>query len=153
MSFSFLSGKLYYLRYREVETIQINTRFSKGFRETIENLIRISCLRPLSENEVDLYSSGCSLQAFYNSTNGFPDLIDWQTADINMTGAKVNRWQFHQCFTHSFYARRSWKRKKIQLSHQSLFTLSGSVGVKAVCRTLMKLSPGLTFTNVLCSAL
>ncbi len=32
--------------------------------------------------------------------------------------------------------------KKIQLSHQYLFTLSGCARVKAVCRTLMKLSPG-----------
>jgi len=41
----------------------------------------------------------------------------------------------------SFYAHRSQKRKKIQLSHQYLFTLSGSESVKAVRRTLMKLTP------------
>ncbi len=32
--------------------------------------------------------------------------------------------------------------KKIQLSHKYIFTLSGSASVNAVCRTLMKLSPG-----------
>jgi len=31
---------------------------------------------------------------------------------------------------------------KIQLSHQYLFTLLGSAGVKALRRTLMKLTPG-----------
>jgi len=35
------------------------------------------------------------------------------------------------------------KSKKIQLSHKYLSTLSGSASVKAVRRTLMKLSPGL----------
>jgi len=53
-----------------------------------------------------------------------------------------SRCQFHQRSTHSFYARRSQKRKKIQLSHQYLLTLSGSASIKDRCRTLMKLSPG-----------
>jgi len=52
-----------------------------------------------------------------------------------------SRSQFHQRFMCSFYACRSQKRKKTQLSHQYLFTLLGSVQVKAVRRTLMKLSP------------
>ncbi len=47
--------------------------------------------------------------------------------------------QFHQRSTYSFYTRRSQKRKKY--SHQYLFTLSGSESVKAVHRTLMKLTP------------
>jgi len=50
--------------------------------------------------------------------------------------------QFHQRFTYSFYACRSQNCKKIQLSHKYLFTLSGSSSVKAVHRTLMKLSHG-----------
>ncbi len=50
--------------------------------------------------------------------------------------------QCHRHFTCSVYTRRSQKRKKIQLSHQYLFTLLGSAGAKAVRRTLMKLSPG-----------
>ncbi len=33
------------------------------------------------------------------------------------------------------------KSVKIQLSHKYLFTLSGSTGAKAACRTLMKLTP------------
>jgi len=48
--------------------------------------------------------------------------------------------EFRQCFMCSFYARRSRKPKKIQLSHQYLFKLSGSVFVKAVHRMLMKLT-------------
>jgi len=52
------------------------------------------------------------------------------------------RGQSHQHFTYSFYARRSQKCKKIQLSHKYLFTLLGSASVNAVRRTLMKLSPG-----------
>jgi hypothetical protein len=56
--------------------------------------------------------------------------------------------QFHQHFTYNFYARRCQKRKKIQLSHKYLFTLSGSASVKAVCRTLMKLSPSNFFRYI-----
>jgi hypothetical protein len=41
------------------------------------------------------------------------------------------------------------KHKKIQFSHKYLFTLSGSASVKAVHRMLMKLSPGVDFTNIL----
>ncbi len=52
------------------------------------------------------------------------------------------RCQFHQYFNYNFYARRSQKRNKIQLSHEYLFTHLGSTSVKAVRRTLMKLSPG-----------
>jgi len=39
--------------------------------------------------------------------------------------------------------------KKIQLSHPYLFTYSGSASIKAVHRMLMKLSPGVNFTNIL----
>jgi len=52
------------------------------------------------------------------------------------------RCQFHQCFMYNFYACRSQKRKKIQLSHKYLFMLSGSANVKAVLRTLMKSTEG-----------
>ncbi len=48
---------------------------------------------------------------------------------------------FYQRFMRSFYARRSQKRKNIQLSHQYLFTLLGSARTKAAHRTLMKLTP------------
>jgi len=53
---------------------------------------------------------------------------------------------------YSFNARRSQKRKKIQLSHKYLFTVLGSACVKTVYRTLMKLSPGVNFINVLQAA-
>ncbi len=42
--------------------------------------------------------------------------------------------------------------KKVQLSHQYLFMILGSVHVKAVCIMLMKLSPGVDFINVLRTA-
>jgi len=51
--------------------------------------------------------------------------------------------QFHQRSMYSFCACRSQKRKKIQLSHKYLFTLSGSTGAKTASRTLMKLTPSL----------
>jgi hypothetical protein len=54
---------------------------------------------------------------------------------------------FTNIFTRRFYAHSSQKRKS-QSSRQYLFTLLGSAGVKAVCRTLMKLSPGVNFTNL-----
>ncbi len=68
------------------------------------------------------------------------NLLDGKAIDALMK--RQTRCQFHQHFTRSFYACRSQKRKNVQLSHQYLFTLLGSESVKAVCRTLMKLSPG-----------
>ncbi len=70
---------------------------------------------------------------------------------------EIDPWcQFHQRSTYSFCARRSQKHKKygkkIQLSHQCLFTLLGSTSVKAVRRTLVKLTQGLNFINVLRAA-
>jgi hypothetical protein len=47
---------------------------------------------------------------------------------------------FTNIFMRRFYARSSQKLKS-QSSHQYLFTLLGSGRVKAICRTLMKLSP------------
>jgi hypothetical protein len=46
--------------------------------------------------------------------------------------------RFHQCSTHSFYACRSQKSKKILTTW---LTLSGSTSAKAVRRTLMKSTP------------
>jgi len=57
------------------------------------------------------------------------------------TSRSTSRGRFHQCSSYSFYARRSKKQRKIQLSHQYLFTPSGSMSVKAVRKTLMKLTP------------
>jgi hypothetical protein len=62
------------------------------------------------------------------------------------------RCQFHQCSTSSFCARRDPKSVRTQSSHQYLFTLLGSTSVKAVRRTLMKLSPGVNFINILRAA-
>ncbi len=59
---------------------------------------------------------------------------------IIMLRMKLLCCQFHQHFMYNFYARRSQKRKKILLSHQYLFTFTGSASVKAVRRMLMKLS-------------
>ncbi len=60
---------------------------------------------------------------------------------------------FVNMLTRSLYARRSQKRKKIQLSHKYLFTLFGSTGAKAVRRTLTKLTPGINFVNMLTRSL
>jgi hypothetical protein len=38
---------------------------------------------------------------------------------------------------------------EIQLSDQYFFTLSGSAGVKVLHRMLMKVTPGVDFTNIL----
>jgi len=59
--------------------------------------------------------------------------------------------QFQQHSMNSFFARRSRKRKKILLSHQYFFTLSGSAGANAVHRTLMKLSPDVEQTSYISS--
>ncbi len=40
----------------------------------------------------------------------------------------------------------------MQLSHQYFLTLSGSASVKAVRKTLVKLTPGLNFINILPTA-
>jgi len=42
--------------------------------------------------------------------------------------------------------------KKIQLIHQYLFTFLGPASIKVACRTLMKLTSGLNFINVLHTA-
>jgi len=55
--------------------------------------------------------------------------------------AKQTRAQFHQHSTYSFYARGAQKFKK-DSQVISLFMLSGSTSVKAVRRTLMKLTAG-----------
>jgi len=58
------------------------------------------------------------------------------------------RCQFHQRFTCSFYAGRSQKCQMTLLTCLSSFAHSGSTCVKAVHRTLMKLSPGLLIAIV-----
>ncbi len=55
--------------------------------------------------------------------------------------------QFHQCSMHSFYARRSQKRKKTLMTKLHFFTLSGSTSVKAVHKMLMKLTPDVVLMN------
>jgi len=72
---------------------------------------------------------------------------------VALIGKQSIRCQFHQCFTYSFYARRSRKSKKLQLSHQYFFMLLGSACVKAARRMFMKLSPGVNFIYILCAAL
>ncbi len=57
------------------------------------------------------------------------------------SSSRESRCQFHQRFTCCFYARRSQKRQMILLTWLS-FAHSGSMCIKAVRRTLMKLSPG-----------
>ncbi len=61
------------------------------------------------------------------------------------------RYQFDQPFTSSFFARRSQKRKKtVKLS---VFIVHlGSACVQGVIKTLMKLTPGISLTNILQAA-
>ncbi len=66
----------------------------------------------------------------------------------NFTWPLATRPQFHQCSTHSFSDRISRKRKKNQLGQHNIFTHLGSACVKAVCRMLMKLTPGVNFINI-----
>jgi len=58
--------------------------------------------------------------------------------NFNATGGR-----YHQCSTYNFYARGAQKRKMTMLTWLSVFALLGSTCVKAVRRTLMKLSSGL----------
>jgi len=57
--------------------------------------------------------------------------------------------RFHQHFTRSFYAQKSQKRKKNQLNRHCLFVLLVSTRAKAVHEMLVKLTPGVNFTNIL----
>jgi len=70
---------------------------------------------------------------------------DWYNA------LQVIRCQYHQHFTCSFYACRSQKCKRY-LGFDWIITLSWSVRVRAVHRTLMKLSPSVNFINILLPA-
>jgi len=76
---------------------------------------------------------------------GFRSFFTWfrENPQISTILSPQSRCQFHQRFTRNFYARRSRKCKKIQLSHEHLFTLLGSAGVKTVHRMLMKLTLGM----------
>jgi len=53
---------------------------------------------------------------------------------------------------HSFSARRSQKCKN-DWQFDSIFALMGSAGVKGGHKMLMKLTPGINFTNILCTPL
>jgi len=55
---------------------------------------------------------------------------------------------FTNMFTHSFYAHRSQERKKTDNLTIFFFTLLGSARTKAAHIMLMKLTPGVKFTNV-----
>jgi len=55
--------------------------------------------------------------------------------------------RFHQHFMSSFCARRSKSAKKTD-NLTAVLELSGSVCVKAVCRTLMQLTPGVSPTKL-----
>jgi len=98
-------------------------------------------------------SSGMEWDLFpipeYNIRN--PQLIGINLDLVN----SIPFWgQFHQ---HSkrclcYYAHRSQKRKTTLLAWLSFLVLSRSVGAKAAQRTLMKLTTGLNFINVLHTA-
>jgi len=58
--------------------------------------------------------------------------------------------QFHQPTLTALRAQIS-KEQQRQSSCNSFFALSGSARVKAACRMLMKLTPGVNFINLKCS--
>jgi hypothetical protein len=60
--------------------------------------------------------------------------------------------RFHQCYTSSLYACSSLMCKKRESSLQCRLALLGPTSAKSVLNTLVKLTPGLNFINVLCTA-
>ncbi len=92
-----------------------------------------------------------------NSSNCCPKLqililTGTKFTEFTVSGAlKPGMGQFHQCSMSSFCTHRSWKPKNTDYL-TVFFALSGSVCVKAACRMLLKLTPGLNFTNVLRTA-
>ncbi len=72
-----------------------------------------------------------------------------QNLRIDKKRETVQSWvQFHQCFTSSFYARRSQKCKKYSQA-VGIFAHLGFGHVKALCKTLMKLTPALKVLTTL----
>jgi len=76
-----------------------------------------------------------------NTTQRTKDLSgsNFVHASVRIYLDATTRCQFHQRSIYSFYTWRSQKHKKYSLSRQNTFTLSGSAGTEAECRTLMKL--------------
>jgi len=85
---------------------------------------------------------------------GHPNHVDFIQAvvQVRSSHASCNTWgQFHQRSTSSFCAYRSRQHTKtVKLS--IYFTLLGSACTNAACRTLMKLTPGDDFINILLTA-
>jgi len=52
----------------------------------------------------------------------------------------------------AFFLKKISNAKKRQSSHQCLFARLGSACAKAARKMLVKLTPGVNFTNVLCAA-
>jgi len=82
--------------------------------------------------------------------------FEWETSRVKLpiltSGIFRLTWcQFHQRWA-DFALVDPQSVKKIQLSHQYLLTLLGPTSVKALRRTLMKLSPGVNFINNLWAA-
>jgi hypothetical protein len=99
-----------------------------------------SCLEQLNLNSCNniIFSDRSQLNIFKSWTN----LQNLNLGGLTMAGdfnfadglACLTRCQFHQHFTQSLYARRSQKRKNVQLSHLYIFMLLESTSVKAVIR-------------------
>ncbi len=95
-------------------------------------------------NDPDVPNDRESLFLDYN--NDFAVAVSIAAGDQMSPGV-----DFINIFNGSFYARSSHS-ERTQSSCQYLLTLLGSARIKAVCRTLMKLSSGLNFINVLSTA-
>ncbi len=79
--------------------------------------------------------------------------VKYEKAKLNCRGlGDASLAQFHQRSRYSFYACRSQMRKKRQSSQQCHLALLGPMSLKAASKTLVKLTPGVNFTNVLGAA-
>lgn len=77
---------------------------------------------------------------FYNSNNGFPDLIAWQTSSINMTGPKVTRCQFHQHLTNEFFVQTLIRKLFSSFVSSCVFASAKNLYKKCARVMLMKLT-------------
>jgi len=67
-------------------------------------------------------------------------------------GFATHKVSIKSTYLHTAFTPIAPKSKRIQSSCQYLFVLLGSTGAKAACSTLMKLTAGINFINVLCTA-
>jgi len=142
------SNRITFLKFGETKTFKIIFVTFSGKQVLAEPRLKISVVCYSGQYQLDWRNLDPVVEGteyLLSLLNIRGDGVGWEVRGFLIQGVQLvngqNRCQFHQRFTQSFYTRRSRKCKKIQLSHQYLFTLSGIARVKAVSRMLMKLSP------------